>query len=110
MELSKRTTDKALVVDMSGRLDTQTSGPAMEELQRYLDDSDGNLLINLSGLEFVASSGLRVILRAAKQVKANGGNMKVCCARGVVKEVLEISGFDSLLDLHEEEEQALSAF
>ena len=110
MELSKRTTDKALVVDMSGRLDTQTSGPAMEELQRYLDDSDGNLLVNLSGLEFVASSGLRVILRAAKQVKANGGNMKVCCARGVVKEVLESSGFDSLLDLHEEEEQALSAF
>lgn len=110
MELSKRITDKAVVVDMSGRLDTQTSGPAMEKLQQLLNDSEGNLLINLSGLEFVASSGLRVILRAAKQVKANGGNMKVCCAKGVVKEVLEISGFDSLLDLHEEEDQALSAF
>lgn len=110
MELSTRTTEQALVVDLSGKLDTQTSGAAMEQLQQHLDSGEENLLVNLSGLEFVSSSGLRVILRAAKQVKANGGKMKVCGARGVVKEVLEISGFDSLLDLHAEEEQALSAF
>lgn len=110
MELSKRDTDSALVIDMAGKLDTQTAGPAMDELQGYLDDNQGNLLINLEGLEFVSSSGLRVILRAAKQVRARGGNMKVCGARGVVKEVLEISGFDSLLDLHAEEAQALAAF
>jgi anti-anti-sigma factor len=110
MELSKRVMDNALVVDMAGKLDTQTAGPAMDELQQHLDANEGNLLINLSGLDFVSSSGLRVILRAAKQVRGKGGNMKVCGARGVVKEVLEISGFDSLLDMHDEEEQALSSF
>jgi len=36
--------------------------------------------------------------------------MKVCGARGMVKEVLEISGFDRLLALHDEEAQALAAF
>jgi anti-sigma B factor antagonist len=110
MELTKRATDNALVVDMVGKLDTQTAGSAMDQLQEILSANDGNLLINLSGLDFVSSSGLRVILRAAKQVRSKGGNMKVCGARGVVKEVLEISGFDSLLDLHDEEGPALAAF
>ena len=110
MEITKRVTDSALVVDVVGKLDTQTAGSAMDQLQQYLGVDKGNLLINLSGLDFVSSSGLRVILRAAKQVRANGGNMKVCGARGVVKEVLEISGFDSLLDLHDDEGQALASF
>lgn len=110
MEITKRVTDSALVVDVVGKLDTQTAGSAMDQLQQYLGVDKGNLLINLSGLDFVSSSGLRVILRAAKQVRASGGNMKVCGARGVVKEVLEISGFDSLLDLHEDEDQALASF
>lgn len=110
MEITTRTAADAQVIDMAGKLDTQTAGPAMDELKGHLADFSGNLLINLEGLEFVSSSGLRVILRAAKQMRAQGGNMKVCGARGVVKEVLEISGFDSLLDLHPDEAQALSAF
>lgn len=110
MEITTRTAADAQVIDMAGKLDTQTAGPAMDELKEHLADFSGNLLINLEGLEFVSSSGLRVILRAAKQMRAQGGNMKVCGARGVVKEVLEISGFDSLLDLHADEAQALSAF
>lgn len=110
MEISKRIEAGTQVIDMTGKLDTQTAGPAMEKLQGHLDGYDGNLLINLEGLDFVSSSGLRVILRAAKQMRSQGGNMKVCGARGVVKEVLEISGFDSLLDLHADETQALSAF
>jgi anti-anti-sigma factor len=110
MELTKRVLDNTLVVDMAGSLDTQTAGSAMDALQVHLDARPENLLINLAGLEFVSSSGLRVILRAAKQVRANGGNMKLCGAQGMVKEVLEISGFDRLLDLHDEEAQALAAF
>jgi len=110
MELTERVLDNTLVVDIAGSLDTQTAGAAMDALQVYLDGKPDNFLINLSGLDFVSSSGLRVILRAAKQVRAKGGNMKVCGARGMVKEVLEISSFDRLLALHDEEAQALAAF
>ncbi|NOR39880.1 MAG: anti-sigma factor antagonist [Gammaproteobacteria bacterium] len=110
MELTKRVLDNTLVVDITGDLDTQTAGPAMDALQEHVDAKPGNFLINLAGLDFVSSSGLRVILRTAKQVRANGGNMKVCGASGMVKEVLEISGFHRLLDMYDEEAQALAAF
>jgi len=110
MELTKRVLDNTVVVDIAGSLDTQTAGSAIDALQVHLDTSPDHLLINLSGLDFVSSSGLRVILRAAKRVRAYGGKMKVCGAQGMVKEVLEISGFDRLLELHDEEAQALAAF
>lgn len=110
MELAKRVVDSTVVIDIAGKLDTQTAGTALEGLQEHLAASPGDMLINLSALEFVSSSGLRVILRVAKQVRGQGDKLKVCGATGVVKEVLEISGFDSLLDLHDEEAQALAAF
>ena len=110
MELATREVDAVLVIDIIGKLDTQTAGPAEEQLLAFVDAEQDKFLINLSGLDFVSSAGLRVILRAAKKIRGNAGPLKVCSAKGVVKEVLEISGFDSLLDLYEEEGPALSAF
>jgi anti-sigma B factor antagonist len=99
-----------LAIDIEGKLDTQTSTPALEELLQILEPSPGRVLISLAPLEFISSAGLRVVLRTAKQVRGYGGQLKVCGATGVVKEVLEISGFDSLLDLYEDEPQAVGSF
>jgi anti-anti-sigma factor len=95
---------------LKGRLDTQTSTSALEELLEELSDQPQRVLINLGSLEFISSAGLRVILRIAKEVSGYGGAIKVCEAKGVVKEVLEVSGFDSLLDLQGTEAAAKSSF
>jgi anti-sigma B factor antagonist len=110
MNISTRNIGEVLAFDIEGKLDTTTSTPAFQELLQCLESSPNKVLINLAPLEFVSSAGLRVILRVAKHVRGYKGQLKVCGARGVVKEVLEISGFDSLLDLHEEEELALSSY
>ena len=110
MEITTRTEEAAVVVDIEGKLDTQTCEAAREYLMEALSSSPAQVLISLAKLDFVSSAGLRVILRAAKQVRSYNGELKVSGAQGVVKEVLEISGFDSLLDLHEDESQALASF
>lgn len=110
MNINTRSLDEIVAIDIEGKLDTQTSTPALEQLMQILESSPGKVLISLALLEFVSSAGLRVILRAAKQVRSYGGELKVSGAQGVVKEVLEISGFDSLLDLYEDEEQAVGSF
>jgi anti-anti-sigma factor len=110
MNISTRSLDEIVAIDIEGKLDTQTSTPALEQLLQILESSPGKVLISLTPLEFVSSAGLRVILRVAKQVRGYGGELKVSGAQGVVKEVLEISGFDSLLDLYEDEEQAVGSF
>lgn len=110
MNINTRTVGEVSVFDIEGKLDTQTSTPALEELQEYLASKPGKVLVSLTSLEFISSAGLRVILKVAKDVRGYGGAIRVCEAHGVVKEVLEISGFDSLLDLHGEEAQAMASF
>jgi anti-sigma B factor antagonist len=110
MNISTRTEANVVVIDIEGKLDTQTCEAGLEYLLDALSSSPAQVLIDLASLEFVSSAGLRVILRAAKHVRAYSGELKVSGAQGVVKEVLEISGFDSLLDLYEGESQAIASF
>lgn len=109
MEFRTRLEDDITVVDLLGNLDTHTSGTAAEELARIAQGAS-KLLLNLEGLEFLSSAGLRVLLRTSKQLKRAGGATKICGAKGTVLEVLEISGLDTLMDLHVSEREALSAF
>lgn len=109
MEISTRKVGDVTVIDISGSLDTHTSGAASDEMGKIVGSTE-KMLLNLENLEFLSSAGLRVFLRTAKQQKGTGGAIKVCNATGVVKEVMEISGFGSLLDLHDSESGALASF
>ncbi len=66
--------------------------------------------MNLDKMEFVSSGGLRVILTAAKLLKSSNGEMKICNANGVVKEVLETSGFNHIINIYVLENDAIEAF
>jgi anti-anti-sigma factor len=110
MKIDTRTAGDVLVVDMDGRLDTQTSGYASDELVRIAQSGNGKVILNLEKLEYVSSAGLRVILRAAKLLQASDGEMKICHANGLVREVLETSGFNNLLRIYNSEEDASRDF
>jgi anti-anti-sigma factor len=110
VEISTRKEGDVLVADCAGSLDTQTSGPATEELSRLAGDSGGKFLLNLAKLDFVSSAGLRVLLRTAKALDAGGGALKVCEPSGVVQEVLDISGFANFVEVHADEAAAVAAF
>ena len=110
MEIKTRRVDDVLVVEITGRLDTQSSGPASEEMARIVQDGNAKILLNLGNLEFLSSAGLRVLLRTTKLLAEPEGKMMICQAKGVVKEVLEISGFDTFIDVHDNEAAALKAF
>lgn len=110
MEIKSRVTNGVAIADLIGELDTQAAGPASEEMNRITKGGHTKLLLNLDKLSFVSSAGLRIILRTAKLLEASGGKLKLCNVNGVVREVMQISGFATLLDIHDNEEQALAAF
>ena len=110
MNVTTRDTGGILAIDLEGKLDTQTSTKTLEELLSYLEPNPGKVLLSLNSLDFISSAGLRVILQVAKKVSAYGGALKVSGATGVVKDVMEVSGFDSMLDLYEDEAAAVASF
>ena len=110
MEIKTRRVDDVLVVEITGRLDTKGSGPAAEQMALIAQGGNHKILLNLGMLDFISSSGLRVLLRTAKLLPKPEGKMLICEAQGVVKEVLEIAGFDALLDVYDTEAAALADF
>jgi anti-anti-sigma factor len=110
MNILTRAVGDVLVVDLDGRLDTQTSVPASDQLMGIAKSGHRKVLLNLDRLEYVSSAGLRVILQSAKLLQAADGEMKLCRANGLVKEVLEISGFISLLRVYDAEQDACADF
>ena len=109
MQIDTREVDGMTVIDMVGRLDTSTSGDAYDEMVGIAKSGVTKVVLNLDKMEYVSSAGLRVFLTVAKLLKSSMGELKICHANGVVKEVLEVSGFNHLIDIYDEEKDAVAA-
>ena len=97
LNINKKVNDKELVVALEGHLDT-ISAPELEtEFKNSLDNVE-NLVIDLSGLEYISSAGLRVLLFAKKTMDRKG-SMKITNVNEVVNEVFEITGFIDIFDI-----------
>ena len=96
MDIDIQTEGKALVAAVRGRVDT-LSAPAFEKaVTGSLGGEEKLLVFDFSGLEYISSAGLRVIISAAKTLKAKGGEVRLAATTGSVQKVLQISGFFSM--------------
>jgi anti-anti-sigma factor len=110
MEIHTRRVKDVLVADLTGRLESRTAGPASTELNQIVQAGDRKVLLNVAGLEYISSAGLRAIHVAAKLLHVHGGTLKICQANTTVKQVMEVTGMSSLLHLYPTEAEALKAF
>jgi anti-anti-sigma factor len=94
---------------LNGKLDTNTTPAAEGEINALLDAGASKLLINFEQLSYISSSGLRLLLATAKKLKASGGDLKVCSLNEMATEVFEVSGFSSILNVFDSEQDALGA-
>ena len=67
-------------------------------------------MVNFEKLDYISSTGLDVLLKAAKQLKGNSGELRICSLNEFVQEVFEISGFCTILSVLNSESDALSRF
>ncbi|MGN0437310.1 MAG: STAS domain-containing protein [Lachnospiraceae bacterium] len=97
MEVSKVEQGDELVVSIKGRLDTNAAPILGEEMEQSLVEGVSHLVIDMAECDYVASSGLRVILGAQKKMNALHGTMVVKNVVGDVMEVFEMIGFADIL-------------
>ncbi len=110
MQISVKTTNEVKVLAFEGRLDTQTSPDAQQQLTRLIEEGETKILVNFEKLNYISSAGLRVLLVVAKQLKTIDGELRVCGLNELVKEVFDISGFDMILPISASESEALEGF
>ncbi len=97
MDIKKTQNGSKLIMEISGRLDTNAAPAMIEELNQLLVDGVEEFELDMAGCDYVASSGLRAILGAQKKMNALHGSMVVKNVLGDVMEVFEMTGFADIL-------------
>ncbi|MBR5145563.1 MAG: STAS domain-containing protein [Clostridia bacterium] len=85
------------IIEVAGRLDT-TTAPALDKKINEDANDAKNLVLDLNGLEYISSAGLRVLLGAQKKMQKIG-SMKVKNVCAEVMEVFEMTGFADILTI-----------
>ena len=110
MQISVKTTNQVKVLAFEGKLDTQTSPDAQQQLTRLIGEGENRFVVNFEKLDYISSAGLRVLLAAAKQLKGIDGELRICSLNEVVREVFDISGFTTIFKVFGNESEALDGF
>lgn len=97
------------VIELRGRLDSNTSKALEEKLLAAIGSEQPAMVIDCGQLDYVSSAGLRVLLLAAKKIKAARGKLALCGLKSHVQEVFDVSGFSSIFSIHSARAAALSS-
>lgn len=108
MEIREERVGEALVVAPVGRVDSVSSGELERHITSRLDAGTRRLVIDLGGVEYISSAGLRVLLVSAKRLKEPAGALVLCGVGPSVRMVLELAGFLPLFAVEPGREQALA--
>ena len=87
MQISSETMGNVRVVRFEGSLDTNASPEAQDYLDREIDEGATIVVVNLGKVDFVSSTGLRVLLVTAKRLGGSGGSLRICGLNETVSEV-----------------------
>ncbi len=97
-------------VRIAGNLDTQTSQVAQEQLMRLIDNGATKILVDFEDLNYISSSGLRMLLVAVKRLEGTSGQLRICNANKMVREVFDTSGFSEIFSVYGSQAEALDGF
>ena len=95
-------------VTPAGRIDSVTSPSFEEAIGRGLAAGERRVVVDLGGVEYISSAGLRVLLVAAKRLRDAGGRLVLCRLNEPVRQVFDLAGFLPLFAIEASREGALA--
>ncbi len=110
MNIVSETRDGVLVIRPEGRIDTRTAG----DFERSVMDSTAaaavpaKVLMDFEKIDYINSTGMRVLLILARRVSASKGKLVLCRMKEHIVEVFSISGFNQILVITNTEQEALA--
>ncbi|HSI86748.1 MAG: STAS domain-containing protein [Candidatus Methylacidiphilales bacterium] len=107
MEISENKSGKVIILSINGKLDGGTCSQLDAKVHELLDRKVRAVVVDCSGLTYVSSAGLRVLLQAAKRMKAVQGTICLSSFQDQVREVFELSGFEAIFKVFPTSEAAV---
>lgn len=97
MDINSEQHPQALVISLAGSFDALTADEARQAIGMQIEAGQQLIVLDLGGVDFMSSAGVRVILEMLKSIRQMGGDLRIAAARTGVEQTLEISGLVRVL-------------
>jgi len=110
MEIQNRQIEGVTVISLKGSIDALTAPQITEFMQAQIANGNVKLVADLSGVDYTSSAGLRVLLGAIKETRAQNGDMRLAGVQPDVLKVLNLSGFTNILKRYDDVNAAVASY
>lgn len=110
MEIGEKKAGEVDVLYPVGRLDAYAANDLEKKLNSITEKTPISVVVCLEKLEYISSSGLRVLLSALKKARKQQGDIRLACMQTYVKEVFDVAGFSQLFKIFEKENEAINSY
>ena len=108
MQIDIAVQDGITILKVTGRMDAATVNGFTDECQTQIKNGSGRFIVDLAGLEYISSAGLRGILTLGKSCKAAKAALAFCSVQSMVADMFKLSGFMSILTVYPTLDEALA--
>jgi anti-sigma B factor antagonist len=98
------------IIAVKGFVDTTTSSELEESLKRLLRKGRYNVVIDLTDVNYISSAGWGIFISEIKEIRENGGDLKLAAMTGDVYEVFELLEFQTILESYDSVEESVESF
>lgn len=109
LDIGTSVVDGRTVVQVVGEIDVYTAPQLRERLDAEIDAGRYDLVVDLTGVSFMDSTGLGVLVGRLKQIRLNDGSMRLVCAHDRVLKVFVITGLDKVFAIYPTVGEAVAA-
>jgi len=111
MEISTKELKRVILVSPVGRVDHQTAPELQKTLDELIDQGQFKIVLDMAGVNYMSSAGLRVLLAARKAVKRwNRGDLRLAHLQPYVRDTLELVGFTRIFEIYDDVVDAVGSF
>ncbi len=109
MKIERESHDGAAVFLVQGQVDMHTSGELRAQLKTALMERANPVVVDLTEVAFIDSSGLATLIEALQATAKYGGRLRLCGLRPEVRNLFELSKLTSIFDLRDTRQDALDS-
>lgn len=111
MKIETRQFKRVDLVEVGGRIDSATAPQLEAALQGIIDRGRLHIVVDMQGVEYLSSAGLRVLVGALKQVRRwNRGDLRLAAVPPRITEVLELAGLNTVFAIYDTVVEAVGSF
>ena len=110
MDLSTNEIQQVTVMTVSGRVDSATAPDLENALKQLVDGNKIRIVLDLTGVDYMSSAGLRAMVSTLKSVKRASGDLRLANPSSRVAEVLRLAGLTSIFSVYSSQTDAVTSF